>query len=71
MCLDLQDARSRMQSRSAWERGGKAEISDACQMHLMQRSAMESSSSKSCQKVSRAMYVSKAQKSMISKSKAS
>lgn len=70
MCLDLQDARSRMKSRSIWEHGGKAEISDACQMHSMQRSAMESNSSKApCAKVSRAMYVSKAQKSMISKSR--
>jgi len=71
MCLELQDARSRMQSRSAWEHGGRAEVSDACQMHSMQRCAMESGSSKaSVSKASKGMYISRAQKSMISKSKA-
>merc|ERR1711971_1259419 len=33
MCLELQDAKSRMQSRSSWEQGGRAEVSDARQMH--------------------------------------
>eukprot|EP00427_Karlodinium_veneficum_P001515 CAMPEP_0169165868 /NCGR_PEP_ID=MMETSP1015-20121227/59646_1 /TAXON_ID=342587 /ORGANISM="Karlodinium micrum, Strain CCMP2283" /LENGTH=597 /DNA_ID=CAMNT_0009238497 /DNA_START=126 /DNA_END=1920 /DNA_ORIENTATION=- len=70
MCLELQDAKSRMQSRSAWEQGGRAEVSDARQMHSMQRCAMESCSSRSAvTKKSKAMYVCKAQSSMISKSR--
>jgi len=71
MSLELQDAKSRMKSRAAWEQGGRAEVSDARQMHAMQRCAMESCSSKAAvSKCSKAMYVGSAQKSMISKSKA-
>lgn len=68
MCLELEDARSRMKSRSAWEMGGRAEINDACQMHSMQRCTKVSEASSS-KKASKAMYVSSAQSSMISRSK--
>merc|ERR1740123_841341 len=69
MCLELADARSRMASRQAWEMGGRAEISDACQMHSMQRCTKVSESSRSRQKASKQMYVSSAQSSMIAKSR--
>lgn len=72
MCLELQDAKSRMKSRADWEQGGRAEVSDARQMHAMQRCAMESGSSKAAvTKCSKQMYVCSAQSEMISKSKKS
>jgi len=37
LCLELKDAHCRLQSRSAWECGGRAEVRDACQMHSIQR----------------------------------
>merc|ERR1712100_645182 len=70
MCLELQDARGRMASKKAWEQGGRAEISDACQMHSMQRCTKASSARGGMQKMSKQMYVSSAQSSMISKSMA-
>merc|ERR1712093_37144 len=36
MTQELQDARNRMQNRSMWEGGGRAEVRDAAQMHTMQ-----------------------------------
>merc|ERR1712037_574386 len=38
LSLELQDARQRMQSRSAWEQGGFAQQQQQMQMHSMQRS---------------------------------
>jgi len=70
MSLELQDARSRMRDRTAYDGGGKAEIKDACQMHSMQRCTnMTVSSKSSVAKKSKAAYCSSAQASMIAKSK--
>jgi uncharacterized protein YegL len=67
---ELQDARTRMRSRSIWEHGGRAEVKDATQMHKMQRCTNKMvSSSAAVQKTSRAMYCSAAQDAWIEKSK--
>merc|ERR1712224_961455 len=59
LILELQDAQERMASRSSWEQGGRAEVKDAAQMHMMQRCTNISRSKKSsvC-KVSKEMYCS-------------
>jgi Mg-chelatase subunit ChlD len=57
LCQELDDARNRMQNSSMWERGGRAEVADACQMHSMQRCTNLNVSSKTgFQKQSKAMY---------------
>jgi len=57
LCQELDDARNRMQNSSMWERGGRAEVADACQMHSMQRSTNVSMSSKTgFEKTSKSMY---------------
>jgi len=61
---ELSDAKSRMRSASVWEMGGRAEVRDACQMHMVQRSAMQTS----C-KSSKAMYISPTQAQWCNKSK--
>jgi len=70
---ELEDARMRMQNRSAWEQGGRAEIRDAAQMHKMQRctNMMVSSGVGRVQKMGKAMYCSPMQQSMIERSNAS
>jgi uncharacterized protein YegL len=59
LLLELQDAQERMASRSSWEQGGRAEVKDAAQMHMMQRCTNISKSKKSsvC-KMSKEMYCS-------------
>merc|ERR1712093_687600 len=69
MTRELQDARNRMQNRSMWEGGGRAEVRDAAQMHNMQRCTNMMPSSGSVTKRSKAMYCSAAQDSWIQKSK--
>jgi len=69
MSRELQDARNRMQSRSMWEGGGRAEVRDAAQMHTMQRCTNKMASSGSVMKSSKAMYCSPAQDAWIEKSK--
>lgn len=58
LLLELEDASSRMSSRSAWEQGGRAEVKDSVQMHSTQRSTNVSASAGSKSKVSKAMYCS-------------
>merc|ERR1712159_515562 len=59
LLLELEDAHSRMASRSSWEQGGRAETMDAAQMHMMQRCTNVSKSKKSAvSKVSKEMYCS-------------
>jgi len=43
---ELQDASTRMLSRQHWEQGGRAEVSDAVQMHSVQRCTNTVSSAK-------------------------
>jgi len=67
LASELEDARSRMQSRSSWEAGGHAELWDAVQMHSCQRTTnMSKSSGSRVQKSSKAMYCTKKQSSWIS-----
>jgi len=66
--LELEDARNRMQSQSAWQNGGSAELRDAMQMHRMQRSTNANSSSAcTTSKCSKSMYLTSCQKSWVSK----
>merc|ERR1711934_1038113 len=59
LLLELQDAQERMASRSSWEQGGRAEVKDAAQMHMMQRCTNISKSKKSSvSKMSKEMYCS-------------
>eukprot|EP00932_Pfiesteria_piscicida_P000176 SRR837773.10169.p1 GENE.SRR837773.10169~~SRR837773.10169.p1 ORF type:complete len:169 (-),score=61.82 SRR837773.10169:18-494(-) len=70
LVLELEDAESRMQSRSAWERGGGAEVRDAMQMHRMQRCTNMSPAlpmSGRAAKCSKAMYSTGVQRSWLSK----
>jgi len=69
MSRELQDARNRMQNRSLWEGGGRAEVRDATQMHTMQRCTNRMASSGSVMKSSKAMYCSPTQDAWIEKSK--
>jgi len=69
MSRELQDARNRMQNRSMWEGGGRAEVKDATQMHTMQRCTNMMASSGSVMKSSKAMYCSPTQDAWIEKSK--
>jgi len=70
LCEEISDARSRMQSRSLWEGAGRAEVHDATQMHMMQRTTNRMvSSSASCMKSSKAMYCNASQSAYINKSK--
>jgi len=70
LCSELDDARSRMRSRSMWEGGGRAEVRDAAQMHSMQRSTnLMMSSSASVSKSSKRMYCNSTQEAFISSSK--
>jgi Mg-chelatase subunit ChlD len=77
MVLEVQDARNRMQNRSAWEVGGRAEVRDALQMHSMQRctnttpSYSSISSRGAVQKSSKTMYCSPNQMAWISKQQSS
>jgi uncharacterized protein YegL len=66
---ELQDARERMKSRASWEQGGRAEIRDATQMHLTQRSTNMMQSERSVQKSAKSMYCNSRQELMIAKSK--
>jgi Mg-chelatase subunit ChlD len=70
MLLELEDAQERMASRSAWEQGGRAEVKDAAQMHMMQRCTNMSKSKKSsvC-KVSKEMYCSASAQVSVRKSR--
>lgn len=66
---ELQDAKSRMKSRSAWEGGGRAEVRDATQMHKLQRCTNVTVSKKSCvSKSAKKMYVNSEQKKWIASS---
>merc|ERR1712228_1084851 len=68
LLLELEDASSRMASRSAWEDGGRAEVKDSMQMHRMQRCTNMSMSKKSAvQKCSKGMYLNSVAKRNISK----
>lgn len=67
---ELADARNRMQSRSMWEQGGRAECLDAAQMHKMQRCTNTMQSSAGPMKSSKAMYLSPTQDAWIQTSKA-
>lgn len=70
MELELQDARSRMQSRRLWEMGGRAEIRSSVATNSWQRCYMESTSEKSaCIKKTKAMYTNSCQMDMIKKSR--
>eukprot|EP00928_Gymnodinium_smaydae_P030875 TRINITY_DN22828_c0_g3_i1.p1 TRINITY_DN22828_c0_g3~~TRINITY_DN22828_c0_g3_i1.p1 ORF type:complete len:717 (+),score=145.40 TRINITY_DN22828_c0_g3_i1:59-2209(+) len=70
LLLELQDASARMASRSAWERGGKAEIMDCMQMHKMQRCTnVSSSKASSVSKISKQMYCSSRAVKSIQRSK--
>merc|ERR1719210_1202868 len=67
---EIEDARGRMRSRSMWEQGGRAEVLDAAQMHMMERCTnMAKSSGSGVQKCSKAMYVGSGQKRWIASSK--
>jgi len=70
LCEELSDARNRMKSHAMWEGGGRAEVRDAAQMHMMQRctNSMVSPSSAG-PKSSKRMYLSPCQDAYISKSK--
>lgn len=68
---ELTDARNRMQSRSMWEQGGRAECLDATQMHRMQRCTNAMQSSAAPTKMSKAMYLSPTQDAWIQTSKGS
>lgn len=69
MSLELQDAKARMKDRRAWQDGGKAEVSDACQMYSVQRCTNATVSSKSAvTKKSKQMFLKPHQSSSISKS---
>eukprot|EP00927_Polykrikos_kofoidii_P058210 TRINITY_DN5259_c0_g1_i7.p1 TRINITY_DN5259_c0_g1~~TRINITY_DN5259_c0_g1_i7.p1 ORF type:complete len:551 (-),score=96.98 TRINITY_DN5259_c0_g1_i7:71-1669(-) len=57
LAVELQDARDRMMSKAVWERGGRAEVCDAAQMHAMQRCTNTSvSRSSRVQKLSKSLY---------------
>lgn len=68
---ELVDARNRMQSRSMWEQGGRAEVCDAVQMHKMQRCTNNMQSSASTMKQSKNIYCSATQEGWIQRSKPS
>lgn len=69
--LELDDARQRMRSRQTWEQGGRAETKDATQMHKMQRCTNTTEASgPRVQKMSKQMYISPAQTSLIARSRA-
>lgn len=63
---ELADAKCQMRNRSVWERGGRAELCDAVQMHRVQRCSMATSNVVG--KSSRAMYASKVQSAWIGRS---
>jgi len=67
LAVELQDARSRLQSRASWMDGGMAELNDAKQMHRMQRTTNVTVSSKSRMKSSKCMYATSVQQSWMSK----
>lgn len=71
LATELQDASDRLQSHETWEDGGRADLGDKRQMHLMQR-ATNMSVSKKCRGMgtSKALYVTSVQQSWISKSSA-
>jgi len=66
---ELVDARQRMRSSSVWELGGRAEISDAVQMHKMQRCTNMMQSASSPTKMSKQMYCSPSQRNWIESAK--
>jgi len=66
---ELEDARNRMRSRAAWEQGGRAELRDATQMHMMQRCTNIMQAEGSVMKSAKSMYCSSRQKAWIQKSK--
>merc|ERR1719160_961051 len=69
LLLELQDAQERMASRSSWEQGGRAEVNDAAQMHMMQRCTNVSKSKKSSvSKMSKEMYCSPSAQMSVKKS---
>merc|ERR1719160_402643 len=69
LLLELQDAQERMASRSSWEQGGRAEVNDAAQMHMMQRCTNISKSKKSSvSKMSKEMYCSPSAQMSVKKS---
>lgn len=67
---ELQDASMRMTSRVHWEQGGRAEVSDAVQMHLVQRCTNSVQSSKTgIKKQSKSLYQSVTQADWQEKSR--
>merc|ERR1719160_1137296 len=69
LLLELQDAQQRMASRSSWEQGGRAEVNDAAQMHMMQRCTNVSKSKKSAVcKMSKELYCSPSAQMSVKKS---
>lgn len=69
LLLELQDAQERMASRSSWEQGGRAEVNDAAQMHMMQRCTNVSKSKKSAVcKMSKELYCSPSAQMNVKKS---
>lgn len=68
---EVVDAMGRMASSSAWERGGRAEVKDAMQMHQVQRCTNIAQSSKSRMKSSKAAYSCPATSDWVVKSKGS
>jgi uncharacterized protein YegL len=66
---ELEDARNRMRSRAAWEQGGRAELRDATQMHMMQRCTNMMQAEGSVMKSAKSMYCSSRQEAWIQKSK--
>jgi uncharacterized protein YegL len=65
------DARNRMRSRSSWEQGGRAELKDAAQMHMMQRCTNNITARACAEKKSKAMYLKSTQLSWIQSAKKS
>eukprot|EP00450_Noctiluca_scintillans_P037998 CAMPEP_0194546390 /NCGR_PEP_ID=MMETSP0253-20130528/90585_1 /TAXON_ID=2966 /ORGANISM="Noctiluca scintillans" /LENGTH=483 /DNA_ID=CAMNT_0039393477 /DNA_START=551 /DNA_END=2002 /DNA_ORIENTATION=+ len=66
MFLELSDARTRMKNKSAWQGGGKAEVSDAMHMYSVQRCTnVNMSSSSHVQKASKQMFATKTQTKSI------
>jgi uncharacterized protein YegL len=66
---ELEDARDRMRSRATWEQGGRAEMKDAAQMHMMQRCTNMMQAQGARQKSTKSMYCTSQQEAWIAKSK--
>ena len=66
---ELEDARTRMQSRAAWEEGGRAETLDATQMHTTQRCTNTMRGAGSHGKRAKDIYCSATQRAWIESSR--